>query len=181
MNKNYSLSTSANFEFFLQPGIYGGVILGPRSRYARCPLEGVFDWDCQSWCVSQRLTPPNPTLKIAETFILKRTYRETEHDRQKTKCTFGISRHEQESSASSAELFRGDPHFLINFKNYYHIVWRLILRYKLYRILMKWCKLINFWNSYVSDTRNPVILYIFLYHLFKSCIFLIIADFHKEK
>ena len=52
--------------------------------------------------------------------------------------------HEQEISASSAELFEGDPQLYLSIKLLTHC-YNII---KLYQILMKLCKLINFWNSY---------------------------------
>ena len=85
---------------------------------------------------------------------------------------FSQAIHEQETQQA---FQRRSPTLLINFKNYDHIVWRLILQYKLYRILM------NYASISIFGILNHVILYVFLHHLFKSCVFLIIAEFHKEK
>ena len=51
---------------------------------------------------------------------------------------FSQAIHEQETQQAFQRRY---PTLLINFKNYDHIVWRLILQFKLYRILMNYASL----------------------------------------
>ena len=62
---------------------------------------------------------------------------------------FSQAIHEQETQQA---FQRRSPTLLINFKNYDHIVWHLILQYKLYRILMNYASLSIFGILNVSDT-----------------------------